>query len=283
MRIIIADHNSKALKALAFLLREQPGINVIGEVADNNGLLDLLKKQTVDVILLDFRLPYLRLPELITQIRTINRNPKLIVMSSDPENARFALNAGADAYVSKGNQPEWLLETLWTFNNGRNNITSLSVLSFANYDEAEKMIDMVQTLQKTGQLKILDAALVSWPQDEKKPKVKHLTGQAGLDALGDSFWGMLFGLIFLVPFVELDAGAALGANVDRKPDYSFDDKFIDQTRKKVTKGTSALFLLTNGAVKGKVLDELKDYKFDLISSDLTMEQEELLKAEFGEE
>jgi uncharacterized membrane protein len=66
-------------------------------------------------------------------------------------------------------------------------------------------------------------------------------------------------------------------------DYGIDDNFIKQSRDKITEGTSALFLLTSDAVQDKVLDELKGFKFELISSNLTKEQEEQLKAAFAEE
>jgi uncharacterized membrane protein len=66
-------------------------------------------------------------------------------------------------------------------------------------------------------------------------------------------------------------------------DYGIDDNFIKQTREKVTEGTSALFLMTSDAVQDKVIDELKGYKFELIASNLTKEQEEQLVAAFGEE
>jgi DNA-binding NarL/FixJ family response regulator len=112
MNVIIADHNTKARKALADLLREQPEIYVIDEATDTNSLLALVTKQVVDVIMLESGLPRLPLTDLIPEIREIKRMVKVIVMSSDPENARFALNSGADFFVSKTNQPEWLLETL---------------------------------------------------------------------------------------------------------------------------------------------------------------------------
>jgi len=54
-------------------------------------------------------------------------------------------------------------------------------------------------------------------------------------------------------------------------------------REKVTEGTSALFLMTEGAVLDKVTAELKGYEFELIASNLTAEQEEQLKAAFAEE
>jgi hypothetical protein len=36
-------------------------------------------------------------------------------MSTKPEYGRMMLKAGADAFVSKSEQPEWLLETLKKF------------------------------------------------------------------------------------------------------------------------------------------------------------------------
>ena len=74
-----------------------------------------------------------------------------------------------------------------------------------------------------------------------------------------------------------------GALMAKFNDYGIDDNFIKQTREKVTEGTSALFLMTSDAVQDKVLDELKGFDFELISSNLTKEQEEQLMSAFGEE
>lgn len=112
MRIIVADHYSRARKALVALLNEQPGVNLIGEVTESNGLLELARRQPVDVIMLDYGLPAIQMEELIDRIQTLNKPPIVIVMSSNPENARLALNAGADIFISKSDQPEWLLAVL---------------------------------------------------------------------------------------------------------------------------------------------------------------------------
>jgi DNA-binding NarL/FixJ family response regulator len=115
MRVIIADHHPQARWALVALLREQPGYAVIGEAAASDSLLKLAVKQPADMILVDYELPGLALADLIDQIHSLDQPPKVIVMSSDSEHARIALNAGADAFVSKGNQPKWLLSALQRF------------------------------------------------------------------------------------------------------------------------------------------------------------------------
>ena len=58
-------------------------------------------------------------------------------------------------------------------------------------------------------------------------------------------------------------------------------------RSEVTEGTSALFLMTSGAVMDKVQDAVKEHnvKFTIVTTNLSKEQEEELRKAFeaGEE
>jgi uncharacterized membrane protein len=162
-------------------------------------------------------------------------------------------------------------------------MATLTALKFSTPEGAGQMLDKIQSLQKMQLIKLQDAAIVTWPVGKKSPKTKQLVNMAGMGAMQGAFWGMLFGLIFFVPFFGLAIGAAMGALGGKMADYGIDDNFIKQAREKVTEGTSALFLLTSDAVQDKVLGELKGFEFELISSNLTKEQEEQLKAAFAEE
>ena len=162
-------------------------------------------------------------------------------------------------------------------------MTTLTVLKFNTPEGANQMLDKITSLQKMELIKIVDAAIVTWPAGKSKPKTKQLVNMAGMGAMQGAFWGMLFGLIFFVPFFGLAVGAAMGALSGKMADYGISDEFIKQTREKVTEGTSALFLMTTGAVQDKVLTELKGFEFELIASNLTKEQEEQLMAAFAEE
>jgi uncharacterized membrane protein len=67
-------------------------------------------------------------------------------------------------------------------------------------------------------------------------------------------------------------------------DVGIDDDFVKQVREKVTEGTSALFALTSGATApDKVVDELKHYDFEIISTNLPEEQERQLREAFAHE
>ena len=162
-------------------------------------------------------------------------------------------------------------------------MATLSVLKFSSSDGAEKMLEKIQAIQNAELIKVQDAAIVTWPIGKKSPKTKQLTDLVGVGALQGAFWGMLFGLIFIVPFFGLAVGAAFGALGAKMADYGISDDFIKQTRDQVSEGTSALFLLTSDAVQNKVIDELKNEKFELISTNLTAEQEDELRAALASE
>jgi uncharacterized membrane protein len=162
-------------------------------------------------------------------------------------------------------------------------MATLSVLKFSTADGAQQMEGTLLSLQKQQLITIHDAAIVTWPQGGKQPKTQQLHSMAGAGALQGAFWGMLFGLIFFVPFFGLAVGAAMGALSGKFADYGIDDNFIKQTREKVTEGTSALFLLTSGAVVDKVVEALKGQTFEILSTNLPKEKEDELRAAFGAE
>ena len=162
-------------------------------------------------------------------------------------------------------------------------MTTITGYAFDTAEGAGKMLSLVEDLAKQKLITLEDAAIVTWPTDKKKPMTKHLDDMTGAGALGGAFWGMLFGLIFFVPFFGMAVGAALGALSGHYANYGIDKDFIQQAQDKVTQGTSALFLMTSDAVRDKVTDAIKNsgLQFDLFYTNLSNEQEQQLKADFG--
>jgi uncharacterized membrane protein len=164
-------------------------------------------------------------------------------------------------------------------------MATITVLKFDTPDGAGKMLEVVKNLTKQQLITLQDAASVVWEEGKKAPKTKQLANMAGIGALDGAFWGMLFGLIFFVPFFGMAIGAAMGALSGKFTDYGIDDDFIKSVRDQVTEGTSALFLMTSGAVRDKVVAAVKDsgLNFELITSNLSTEDEEQLRAAFSAE
>jgi len=81
-------------------------------------------------------------------------------------------------------------------------MSELMVLGFENEMEADRFGLKLAELQKDLIVQLQDAAEVVRDPDGK-PHVKHGHGLVGAGALGGAFWGMLFGLLFFVPFLGL--------------------------------------------------------------------------------
>ncbi|MEJ2263379.1 MAG: DUF1269 domain-containing protein [Anaerolineales bacterium] len=164
-------------------------------------------------------------------------------------------------------------------------MATITVFKFDTPRGAGEMLDLVKDLSKQQLITLQDAATVVWEQGKKAPKTKQLASMTGLGALDGAFWGMLFGLIFFVPFFGMAVGAAMGALSGKFTDYGIDDDFIKSVRDKVTEGTSALFLMTSDAVTDKVIAAVKrsGLNFELVTSNLSSEAEDQLRAAFSAE
>lgn len=160
-------------------------------------------------------------------------------------------------------------------------MATVSVLTFPTAKGAEGGLVRVQELQDQNLITLHDAAIVSWPIGEKSPSTRQLVNLVGRTAAGGLFWGMLLGFIFFTPLFGMTIGAAIGAAGGAFRDYGIDDSFIRAIRTQVTEGTSALFLMTSEAVLDRVIEGMRDLKFDIIATNLSNDQERKLRHAFG--
>ncbi|MGE3288108.1 MAG: DUF1269 domain-containing protein [Pseudonocardia sp.] len=161
-------------------------------------------------------------------------------------------------------------------------MATLTVWKFDSANGADDAVTTLQDLAKQELITIHDAATVSWPGGAKKPKTRQLSNLVGVGALGGMFWGLLFGLIFFIPLLGAAIGAAAGAIGGALTDVGIDDDFIKKIRDQVTPGTSALFVLTSDAVLDKVHGAFEGQHPELISTNLSQEQEDALRAAFAD-
>jgi len=156
----------------------------------------------------------------------------------------------------------------------------LFVLKFADETTAQQVLGTLKNLQDRKLIKVDDAAIVTLRPDGK-PKIQQMHNLVGAGALGGAFWGMLIGLLFFMPLLGAAVGAASGALAGKMRDIGIDDNFIKQVGSSIQPGESALFLLVSEAVADKVMPELKQYKFQLIQTSLSKEDEEKLHEMLG--
>ena len=161
-------------------------------------------------------------------------------------------------------------------------MATLTVWRFPDAGGADDALHTLEALQKQELIVVHDGAVVTWVAGEKKPKTRQLLSTTGAGAMGGAFWGFLIGLIFFVPLLGLAVGAASGALAGSLTDVGIDDDFIRQVREQVTPGTSALFIMTSDAVEDKVLAAFEGRHMELVSTNLSAEQDAKLREAFAD-
>lgn len=162
-------------------------------------------------------------------------------------------------------------------------MATLTVWRFDDADGAANAVATLQELRKQELIQLHDAATVSWEEGKKKPKTRHLADMTGEGALGGAFWGLLFGLIFFVPLLGLAVGAAAGAVGGSLANVGIDKDFIERARAEIRPGSSALFVLTSGAVLDRVRTAFEGTHAELLQTNLSEQDEQALRAAFAEE
>ena len=161
-------------------------------------------------------------------------------------------------------------------------MAALTVWQFDTTDGAERAEKILLRLAAEGDIDVLDAAIVSWAPGQNKPSTRRLTDLTGERAGWGALWGFLFGLLFFVPLLGTAVGAGIGALAGHFAETGIDRDFIREVQEKVTPGTSALFLLSANAAMGRLKMEFVGLHPELISTNLSEEQEQRLREAFSD-
>ena len=89
-------------------------------------------------------------------------------------------------------------------------MSDLVVIVYPTEAKAEEMRQKLLSLQKEYLIDIGDA-VIAVKHEDGKVKLNQLLNTTAIGAATGGFWGMLIGLIFLMPLVGAALGAASGA------------------------------------------------------------------------
>ena len=112
MRILVADEQPKVRFALRVLLARQDDCSVIAETGNAEEMLAQAEVTQPDLILLGWELPGLSAAASLDALHEVCPKIVVIALSAWPEARQAALGAGADAFVSKADPPERLLQAI---------------------------------------------------------------------------------------------------------------------------------------------------------------------------
>lgn len=103
INLVIADDHSVLRQALGEMLKRSGDYNLVGSAADGEELMELLKTQRPDVVIMDMTMPKLDGVQTLERMRQFGINVPVLVLSANEgeRNVRAAMKAGACGYVPK--------------------------------------------------------------------------------------------------------------------------------------------------------------------------------------
>jgi DNA-binding NarL/FixJ family response regulator len=126
IRVLIADDHAIVRKGLKQIVSETSDITVADEASDGAEVLDKVKNNDYDVIVLDVSMPVRSGLEVLQQLRQLKPGLPVIILSMHPEE-QFAvrmLKSGASSYLSKESAPDELVKAIRHVYKGNKYITS---------------------------------------------------------------------------------------------------------------------------------------------------------------
>ena len=151
----------------------------------------------------------------------------------------------------------------------------LIVIAFDHFDDARTAMAGLRSLERAGQIRFEDTAIVERDPDgtaHVKNEVSGTTETA--TAIGAAIGGLV---TFVFPLAGIALGATLGAIVGRALDRGVSDAFVDEVKQTLRPGRSALFLVVRESNADATLAGLREFHGDLIQTTLDSEAEEALR------
>ncbi len=112
MRVLIVDDTSRARQSMKALLGVWHPLEEVREAASGSEAVQLVEVFRPDIILMDARMPSMSGLEATRQIKEKWPQIKIIILSVFSDYQALAMEAGADAFVSKSDPPEKMREAL---------------------------------------------------------------------------------------------------------------------------------------------------------------------------
>lgn len=114
IRILIADDHSVVREGLVSLIKRKSDMAVVAEASNGREAVDLWKEHRPHVTLLDLRMPELDGVGAIKEIRELDDNAQIVVLTTfdGDEDIYRAIKAGAKAYLLKDTARDALVETV---------------------------------------------------------------------------------------------------------------------------------------------------------------------------
>ncbi|MBW1742830.1 MAG: response regulator transcription factor [Deltaproteobacteria bacterium] len=127
IRILIADDHAIVREGLKQIVADTPDMVVGGEAADGPQVLELVRKDDWDVVVLDIAMPGRGGVDILKQLKNEKPGLPVLILSMYPEEqyAVRCLRAGASGYLTKESAPDELVTAVQKVVSGGKYVSSL--------------------------------------------------------------------------------------------------------------------------------------------------------------
>ena len=141
IRILIADDHSVVREGLVSLVKRKADMAVVGEGSNGREAVDLWKEHRPDITLLDLRMPELDGVGAIKEIRELDENARIVVLTTfdGDEDIYRAIKAGAKGYLLKDSAREALMECIRQVHGGETCIPPMLAAKLADRVSGETL------------------------------------------------------------------------------------------------------------------------------------------------
>ena len=143
IRVLIADDHTTVLAGLASMIGLQPDMVVVAQATNGSDAVELWRKHSPDVTMLDLRMPKLDGVGVLTEIRRQDASARVIVLTTYDTDIEIyrAVKAGAKGYLLKDARGEELLDCIRKVNAGETCIPQALVKKLATGISNETLTD----------------------------------------------------------------------------------------------------------------------------------------------
>lgn len=154
-------------------------------------------------------------------------------------------------------------------------MNQLVVVTFDNVDAARDALRSLRRLEQEGHVAFEDTAIVSRDPDGTTHVDNEVSGTTETAAVIGGIVGAL--VTFVFPVVGLAIGAAAGAAVGASLHTGVERSFVDDLKRTLIPGRSALFLVVRSVNPDALAAALRPYEGQVVQTTLSPDLEQTLR------
>lgn len=160
-------------------------------------------------------------------------------------------------------------------------MSELIILGYEDHETAERAHQRVLDLQRDFIVDLTGLATVRVDPDGKKHiDVPHKI--VGASTASGALWGMLIGILFLVPGVGFLVGGALGALTGKLSKIGINKAFRDRVEDLLEPGHAAVVVMARKMTDDKFRSGMAEFGGSVLQTSLSSADEQELAAELSE-